>query len=556
MNEKNKLQKLFFEKKYSEIIKIIEETKSKSAGLLNLLGVCKLYISSNSLDGLISANLVFQESYLMEKNTKFGLDGLINFINTSIELYDFENDKFDILSIKENFEKSIKYFTEMEKIFPNDVKLILSIIRLYKRLGNLDLILFYQKKLININYKDPKLLCSYIYRNCFNKTWKQNDFYKFSKILNDNLKKYPDDKLIKISKKHNDKIRLGFLSSDLKNFHSITYFLKPLLKNYDKNKFDIFLVTNNKNHDDSSREFINHVNGHIDIFELSDIDAINSIRDLKIDIMFDLMGVTSSNRLVLFKNRIANVQITWLGYCNTTGTDNMDYIIADPNLIKNNEKHLYSEKILFLPEIWNCHEGFKNHLNNYSPPFKKNKYITFCSFNNFNKINEDVIKVWSEILKTIHSKLILKSSIKIENDIIKNLFKKYGVLNLVEFKDQLSFDEHLNLYKEVDIALDTFPYNGVTTSFEALWMSVPVLTMKGYNFNSRCGESILKNIGLNYLIAQNPEDYFLKATELSNNIEKLEKIRKDIFSNVKGSPLFNYNQFSQNFYSLIESIVN
>jgi len=80
--------------------------------------------------------------------------------------------------------------------------------------------------------------------------------------------------------------------------------------------------------------------------------------------------------------------------------------------------------------------------------------------------------------------------------------------------------------------------------------------MKGYNFNSRCGESILKNIGLNYLIAQNPEDYFLKATELSNNIEKLEKIRKDIFSNVKGSPLFNYNQFSQNFYSLIESIVN
>ena len=147
MNEKNKLQKLFFEKKYSEIIKIIEDTKSKSASLLNLLGVCKLYISSNSLDGLISANLVFQESYLMEKNTKFGLDGLINFINTSIELYDLENDKFDILSIKENFEKSIKYFTEMEKIFPNDVKLILSIIRLYKRLGNLDLILFYQKKL-------------------------------------------------------------------------------------------------------------------------------------------------------------------------------------------------------------------------------------------------------------------------------------------------------------------------------------------------------------------------------------------------------------------------
>ena len=556
MYEKDKLQKLFLEKKYSEIIKIIEDTKTKSAGLLNLLGVCKLLTPSHSLDSLISANLVFQESYLMEKDTKFGLDGLINFINTSIDLYDLRNDKFNNSTIKENFEKSINYFTEIEKIFPNNVKLILSIIRLYKRLGNLELILFYQKKLININYKDPKLLCSYIYRNSFIKTWQQNDFYNYSKILNDNLKKYSDHNLIKINKKYNDKIRLGFLSSDFKNDHSVTYFLKPLLKNYDKNKFDIFLVTNNKNQNDISKEFINLANGHLNISKLSDMDAINSIRDLKIDIMFDLMGITSSNRLVLFKNRIANIQITWLGYCNTTGIDNMDYIIADPHLIKNNEKHLYSEKILFLPEIWNCHEGFKNHLNNYPPPFKKNNYITFCSFNNFNKINEDVIKIWSEILKNRHSKLILKSSIKIENDLIKNLLKKNGVLNLVEFKDHLSFDEHLNLYQEVDIALDTFPYNGVTTSFEALWMGVPVLTMKGYNFNSRCGESILKNIGLNNLIAESPKDYFLKATGLSNNIEKLEKIRKEIFLNVKRSPLFNYNQFSKNFYSLIESIIN
>ena len=111
-------------------------------------------------------------------------------------------------------------------------------------------------------------------------------------------------------------------------------------------------------------------------------------------------------------------------------------------------------------------------------------------------------------------------------------------------------------YKEIDIALDTFPYNGVTTSFEAIWMGVPVLTIAGYNFNSRCGESINKNLNMEYLIAQNEEEYVSKAVELNTDLDKYYEIRKEIFKNSENSPLFNRDAFTKNFFKAIENIIN
>ena len=268
------------------------------------------------------------------------------------------------------------------------------------------------------------------------------------------------------------------------------------------------------------------------------------------------MGITSTNRIALFKNRIAKIQISWLGYCNTTGINNMDYLISDKNLIYEDEHDLYSEKILYLPNIWNCHAGL-NFERNYSPaPSISNKFITFGSFNNFNKINENVLKTWAIILKNINgSKLILKSSTKKETEIFKNTLKKFDVLNSVVFLPTAQFfQDHLKLYENVDIALDTFPYNGVTTSFEAIWMGVPVITMKGYNFNSRCGESINKNIQMKNLIAQNEEEYISIATNLSRNKNQLIEVRKKLFENALSSPLFNKKEFNKNFFDLIDKV--
>ena len=189
---------------------------------------------------------------------------------------------------------------------------------------------------------------------------------------------------------------------------------------------------------------------------------------------------------------------------------------------------------------------------------KKNKHITFGSFNNFLKISDEVVEVWSKILKKVYkSKLILKSSLTVNKDSLLEKFKKKGIHNSIEFydkKDFLNIKDHLNLYKKIDIALDTFPYNGVTTTFEALWSGVPVITMKGFNMNSRCGESILKNANLDYLISCDEEDYVKKVLYYSNNMKKIEDIKTTIYSNILNTPLFDSKKFSIDFQNKLMAL--
>ena len=205
--------------------------------------------------------------------------------------------------------------------------------------------------------------------------------------------------------------------------------------------------------------------------------------------------------------------------------------------------------------MWNCHSGINSVRSPSVPHFLKEKNITFGSFNNFNKINDRVINVWSQILlKVKNSKLILKSSLKIDKSFLKKEFEKYGVIDSIIFLKKRKLESHYNLYKKIDIALDTFPYNGVTTTFEALSMGVPVITMTGYNFNSRCGESIIKNLGIENLIANNEDDYILKAQKMAKDNEKLLDMRKKIYDISHETPLFDTKQFSHDFFSILEKI--
>jgi protein O-GlcNAc transferase len=291
---------------------------------------------------------------------------------------------------------------------------------------------------------------------------------------------------------------------------------------------------------------------------LNNIDLINLIRSDKIDIFIDLMGVTSDQRVEILKNRAAPIQIVWCGFCNSTGIEQVDYIISDPNLIYDSELNMYQEKIIFMPKIWNCHSGIEIERTFNESPFLKNNTITFGSFNNFSKINTPVIETWSKILKEVkNSKLILKSSLPRVTDLLSDKFQNQGVLDSIEFISTLpNFEDHMLLYKKIDIALDTFPYNGVTTSFEAIWMGTPVITMKGYNFNSRCGESINKNLNMEYLIAENEMEYIAIAKEFSENKDKLLNVRKEIFDQAISSPLFDTKSFSNDFLKSLEVIYN
>ena len=549
------LQELFKQKEYSKVIfEITSQTneQERSAFLYNLLGLSRVSNNKKNIDLLNLATKDFKSGYLKEKNTNHALDCLANFITTNVLLIDLEkNYKFDFTEILE-FYKSIENITLNHKIIH------LAMAMVYRRLNDSERLTFHFDKIIKSKNFTVDDLCNYGYWRCFGKEWSQADFLKYGNFVDKNLQLLPQNKLSEISQETGSKIRVGFLSSDILQGHSITYFLKTVLQNYDKKKFEIFLLLSNAKEDQLTESFKNLATKTINISDLDNINALNRVRELKLDITIDLMGYTSTHRIELLKNRLARKQAIWMGYCNTSGLENMDYIISDPNLIKPNEQKFYSEKVIFLPKIWNCHCGFDFERKENPPPFINNKYFTFGSFNSFDKINPDVVSVWSNILKRVSkSKLVLKTS-QTHHALkrLKDLFKKNNVLESIQFVDrQEDLKNHLITYNGIDIALDTFPYNGVTTSFEAIWMGVPVITMAGYNFNSRCGESINKNLNMERMVAKDEDDYVNKVVNLSNNHEDYINLRKSIFVNALKSPLFNVQNYSKSFFEALEGIV-
>lgn len=557
MNEKFlKLSNLFKEQKYNELIFFIETSfPNKSAQILNLLGVARL-LNNRDKSSLILALSDFKQAYIKEKKTNFGLEALTNFINTAVDFYISQGPLEDTITDSAIYlNQTNDMFEEAEINFGYDEQLVSAIIRSYRFQGNLNKTLFYLKRQFEKGDLDLSRFAFWIFSNNYKKNWTQADFLKYSKLFSDKIKNFIPSDMVELSREKNKKIRLGFISSEILKKHSITYFLETIFKNYNKDKFEIYLFLDNEIEDENTNEFKILVDKFINVSNLEDIEVFNLIRRNNIDIMFDITGVTLSNRVSLFKNRLAPKQISWLGYCNTSGLENMDYLISDKNLIYEEEKKDYSEKILYLPHIWNCHSGLNSIRSPSDPPYLKEKNITFGSFNNFNKINDKVISVWSQILlKVKNSKLILKSSLKIEKSFLKKEFEKYGVIDSVVFLEKRKLKSHYNLYKKIDIALDTFPYNGVTTTFEALAMGVPVITMKGYNFNSRCGESIIKNLGIEDLIANNEDDYILKSQKMANDKNKLLELRKNIFNISHETPLFDTKQFSQDFFGILEKI--
>jgi protein O-GlcNAc transferase len=557
------LKNLFQKKKYSELIFIIENKiphNQKNSGILNVLGACRLLKEKANKKNLNLALNDFREAYLKEDKTNHSKEAFVNFINISIKLFEYENSNENHKQVLKNFKEAIQFFKKNIDYFSKDKSIVLAIIRVHKRLVDLKEVNVCLELLLKYNNFTPFIINNYIYNNCFFKNWRQATFLKYGKMLDQHLPVYSKDKIIPLNKNKNKKIKLAFLSADLLKSHSVTYFLKTILSNYNSQEFEIFLYHNIQKKDaDSTTKILNKlVFKNYEIFDLSDIEALNLIRRDKIDIIIDLMGVTSKNRLSLIKNRVAPIQILWCGYCNTTGIKNMDYIIADPNVISEKELNDYSEKIIYLPKIWNAHSGLNIERNLTDAPFINNKFITFGSFNSFRKINETVINTWSKILKKIpNSKLLLKSSSVLSNNLILEKFKKNDVSKSVIINPYIDdFNSHMDLYNKIDIALDTFPYNGVTTSFEAIWMGVPLLTIKGYNFNSRCGESINKNLDMHDLISENEKDYIDKAFKIATDNEMLVKIRKEIFIKALASPLFDGLNFSNEFFKSLKKLKN
>ena len=468
-------------------------------------------------------------------NTHF-VPALLNACVLCFELKEYSK----ILDILKIFVKNNKY----------NNKIYETLYKIYATLGDVDSAIIILKKVVTIEKKNLKAWSSLIFCLNYSEDYSQKEYINFSKNFSKNIKIYNDEKKTQLLHLNGQKIKLGFLFSYFKE-NSINGFLNGFLSNIDKNIFEV--VAFNLNNIDLKIENIKkNFNEWFDVSNLDDLDLINFVRNKSVNILIDLMGHGPGNRLSVLKNRAAPIQISWLGYCNSTGLDEMDYIVADYNLIKSGEESLYSEKILYLPKIWNSHEIMNEELIIKELPFDKNNYFTFGSFNNFKKISKSVIEVWSEILRQTGGYLVLKSSMhndeelrnKISSKFSKDILRNNQIKILIGQKEK---SEHLKTYNQIDLSLDTFPYNGVTTSFESLWMGVPILTIKGDNFVSRTGESINNNLNLEEFVAKDKDDYIHKAIEFSKKPERLRELRKSLREKSKNSSLFDTKRFSDDF---------
>jgi protein O-GlcNAc transferase len=413
---------------------------------------------------------------------------------------------------------------------------------------------------IDLLKADSADISSYIFHSGYINNFSTKKYFKLVEAYKDSLPKLNIDDF-KILNKNNNKIKIGFISGDFRR-HAVSYQLLSFFKEIsNRDNIQIFAYSNNEYEDEVTIELKKYFFSWSNIKEKNDTDLIKSIRKDNLDFLIDLCGYSQTNRLSIFNYRSAQYQITWAGYLASSGMSQMDFIIADPHTIPLSEEKNYSEKILRLKNTWSILSSYEDDVEIAETPSLKNGYITFGSFNNLNKINYDVIKLWSKILKKIpNSKLLLKTSklndYKIREQIIKIFLQNF----ISEDKLILEKSEVRNLllksYNKIDIALDPFPYNGGTTSLEAAWMCVPILTKVGNSFLSRCGESININLGLKDWICLNDDDYVDKAVKFSKNFKELQNIKNLLKNNRQLCKLFLPKNFTDDFVLLLKDILN
>jgi len=344
----------------------------------------------------------------------------------------------------------------------------------------------------------------------------------------------------KISYNHK-KLRVGYLSADFKN-HPVMHWASALIFEHDKNNFEIYCYNAGKDFDAVTAQIKNASECWRDISEFNNFNAAKIIRADEIDILFELSGHTSNNRLPVLAYKPAPVQISGIGYMNSTGLNCVDYFLSDETCAANLDamQNFFTENFVCMTNSHFCYTPLKNFPAPKNPPCLSNGFITFGCFNNFSKITDSMLAAWKKILDAVpDSKLILKHKIFDTGEgknFVSARLKNFGInLKRVELRGFSA--EYLEEYNEIDIALDTFPYNGGLTTCEALYMGVPVVTLYGARHGTRFGLSILKNLALEKLAAATFEEYISRAVALAADKNLLKNLRENLREVMKNSPL-------------------
>ncbi len=347
-----------------------------------------------------------------------------------------------------------------------------------------------------------------------------------------------------------EKLRIGYVSPDFRE-HSVGLFLQHVLPAHDRDRFEIVCYSRAREEDEMTRSFRDSGCRYVDASRLTMQALAQHIEADGIHVLVDLAGHTEDSALEAFAWRPAPVQITWLGYPATTGLEEMDYRITDRYADGPDTEGYYTEELLYLPQSFLCFGAFQERPRRETPPCTDKGYITFGSFNDTRKLTPEVVRVWSAILSRVpNSRLVIKARLAGEVVVqahVREEFARHGIeAERVEMRGFMASREaHLDSYDEIDIALDTFPYNGTTTTCEALWMGVPVVTLVGRVHAQRVGYSILKNIGVEETIAETEEAYVEQAVALARDWWRLGELRREVASAIRGSILCDPERFTR-----------
>jgi predicted O-linked N-acetylglucosamine transferase (SPINDLY family) len=343
------------------------------------------------------------------------------------------------------------------------------------------------------------------------------------------------------------RLRIGYVSPDLRD-HSVATFLLPLLQNHNRSDYEVICYASMRHPDAVTGRLRIHTDGWRDIASIGDAAVADLVREDGVDVLVDLAMHSAGGRPLLFARKPAPVQICWLAYAGTTGLSTMDYRVTDPYLDPPGlEPGWCTEKPLVLPDSYWCYcpvtpAPYVNAL-----PALTSGQVTFGSLHSFHKIRPGVIALWARVLRSVQgSRLVLYAPTSSQGTMLREFEKERVDSSRIEFLPWRPRHEYLAAYHRIDVSLDTFPFNGATTSLEAFYMGVPVLSLLGRTPVGRAGLSIATNLGLAELVARSDDDYIGKAVELTHEIGRLSQLRAGLRDRMERSPLMDAARFACN----------
>ena len=465
-----------------------------------------------------------------------------------------------VLAARYRFSEAHQAFQRSIELDPNNAAAWNNLGNVQKYLGKFREALHNYHRAITLDSQNAGLYSNYLVCSHFDETLQHDELFahhceygnRFAAGFYPILKKYVNNPDLERP------IRVGYLSPRFSTM-IVGYFLRALFFELDSSRYPIYCYSATSETDKLTDELKSRALVWRDITHSSDDEAASQIEQDGIDILIDLAGHAPENRLLIFARKPAPIQITWLDYFNTSGLTTMDYIVSDLFTTPLDSPQRFTEEIIRLPHSRFCYSPLEN-----APPVARlpclnKEYFTFGSFNRLDKITPEVIRLWAKVLQQVpKARMVIKNSAMVVPDVCEHLLRRFTDQGIsaerVELRKASAHLDMLGEYADIDLALDTFPYNGGATTFDALWMGVPVVSLRGERMIARQTSSLLENVNLREFIADSPGQYVAIAVDWANRTSQLAEIRAGLRTKMQNSPLCDAKTFARHFESALRMV--